>query len=322
MAESTHRVEVVRLESVTPHPNADALDLVTVWGYPACVRRGDFKPGDLIAYVPPDSVVDTTRPEFSFLGTHTRIKAKRLRGWLSMGLVIPAPPGAVEGDDVAGQLGITHYEPPAPDEAGAEAGPPPLSGYVAKFDVEAMRRYTDLFTPGEPVQITEKLHGGSARFVWANGRMHCGSRTEWKAEGAGQPWRALAATPGLRPFCEAHPEFVVYGEIIGSQSLKYGIKPGEVRFAAFDLLNHATGLWVDGAAARELASDIPWAPVVEHEMPFGFERVCELAEGRTLIAGANHVREGIVARPVKERTDPRLGRVILKVVGVGYYEKS
>lgn len=146
MAESTHRVEVVRLDEVRTHPNADALDLVTVWGYPACVRRGDFKAGDLIAYIPPDSVVDTTRPEFSFLGEHTRIKAKR--------------------------LGITHYEPPAPEESGAEAGPPPpLSGYVAKFDVEAMRRYVDLFEPGEPVQVTEKLHGGSARFVWADGRM-------------------------------------------------------------------------------------------------------------------------------------------------------
>lgn len=149
---------------------------------------------------------------------------------------------------------------------------------------------------------------------------HCGSRTEWKQEGVGQPWAALAATPSLREFCEAHPEYIVYGEIIGQQSLKYGVKPGEVRFVAFDLLEHTTGQWVNAARARFMASDqfnVPWVPVIEYEMPFDFEKVCALAEGRTLVVGANHVREGCVVRPLRERTDPRLGRVILKVVGSG-----
>lgn len=33
-------------------------------------------------------------------------------------------------------------------------------------------------------------------------------------------------------------------------------------------------------------------------------------------------REGVVVRPVKERHDPRIGRVVLKIVGNGYLEKA
>jgi hypothetical protein len=65
------------------------------------------------AYIQPDSVVDTTRPELALLAQPERIKVRRLRGVVSMGLLIAAPEGAQEGDDVAAQLGVTRYEPPA-----------------------------------------------------------------------------------------------------------------------------------------------------------------------------------------------------------------
>lgn len=34
--------------------------------------------------------------------------------------------------------------------------------------------------------------------------------------------------------------------------------------------------------------------------------------------GADHVREGFVVKPIRERQDPRLGRVFLKMAGEGY----
>ena len=58
-----------------------------IWGYTACVAKGLFRPGDLAAYLPPDSLVPDT-PEFAFLGEHRRIKVRRLRGIYSQGLLI------------------------------------------------------------------------------------------------------------------------------------------------------------------------------------------------------------------------------------------
>src|SRR5438128_12699518 len=109
MEKSTHRVEVVPVK-LRRHENADSLSIVDIFGYTVCVRTADWKDGDFGAYIPPDSVVPDT-PEFAFLAGKTRIKAKRLRGVVSFGLLMPAPPGGKIGDDVAELMGVTHYEP-------------------------------------------------------------------------------------------------------------------------------------------------------------------------------------------------------------------
>ncbi|MSR62719.1 MAG: hypothetical protein EXS08_09790 [Planctomycetes bacterium] len=62
-----------------PHPKADTLSIVRVFaGYTVCVRTADWRGRELGAYVPPDSLVDTTRPEFTFLadGKNARLRIK------------------------------------------------------------------------------------------------------------------------------------------------------------------------------------------------------------------------------------------------------
>ncbi len=120
MVISTHLVEVVKIK-LEPHPNADSLSIVKVYGYTVCVRTEDWQDGDLGAYIPPDSIIDTTRSEFSFLNKdinkpNVRIRVIKLRGIISMGLLIPAPSDSKEGDNVAGILGVRHYEPLIPTE--------------------------------------------------------------------------------------------------------------------------------------------------------------------------------------------------------------
>lgn len=395
-AKSTHRVEVVPVV-LEPHPNADRLSVVKVWGYTCVVATDDWKGVDRAAYLPPDSVADCTRPEFAFLRqkpvfsadgqlvgrvddesiTSARVRAKKLRGVLSFGLLVPAPAGAAVGDDVAARLGVTHYDPDvkrAQGKSGLKFGGEVEKApdvYHVKYDLEAGRRYAQLlFAPGEPVLVTEKIHGANARYVFHAGRMYCGSRTEWKKEfpsydhltvegiaaqirkkgevseqaalaQAGEAieklrsqtkrrnlwWQALEATPALRAFCEANPDTVVYGEVYGQvQDLKYGTKPGEVRFAAFDLLR--AGRWVDAPEAHRLLREVgvPTVPVLNPDaatpLPFDFDRVCALAEGKSLVPGAGHVREGVVVAPWAERYDPRHGRVKLKWVAAGYLERS
>jgi RNA ligase (TIGR02306 family) len=319
---STHKVEVVPvvLES---HPNADSLSIVRVFGYSVCVRTADWIGVSIGAYLPPDSVVDTSRREFAFLAKagkdRHRMRAMKLRGVVSFGLLIHAPVGAVLGDDVAEVLGVTHYEPPMGNTTGGQTeSPPPVP--APTYDLDTARRYAECFTPGEPVYVTEKIHGTSARYVFHDGRMYAGSRKEWKTpDDSIVYWAALKNHPEVEEFCRKYPGTVVYGEIYGwVQELRYGHQPGCVSFATFDIFHE--GQWMGHSAARSLGPELPWVPQIAGPIPFDFDRVCEFAEGQTTVPGADHVREGVVIVPESERYDERIGRVKLKLVGASYLE--
>lgn len=134
-------------------------------------------------------------------------------------------------------------------------------------------------------------------------------------------WRALRATPALEEWLKAHPDVIVYGEVYGAvQNLRYGCTGNEVRIAVFDLLNEAK--WVDVHAARLAAPELPWVPVLAHSMPYNFAEVAKLAEGQSLVSGANHIREGVVVKPLHERTHDSVGRAQLKVINPKYLEKD
>ena len=163
---STHEVKVIRIESILPHPNADALELTNVWGYQCVIRKGAHKVGQLMAYVEPDYKVNITRNEFRFLDDGKgkewqRITMRRFRGEPSYGLLIPAPEGSVEGDNVMELLGVERYEPPAPKGSGMASGVqakgPDIT--VPHYDLENFRKFHKLFNEDERVILTEKVHG-------------------------------------------------------------------------------------------------------------------------------------------------------------------
>lgn len=320
MAVDTHKVEVVKVQ-IEPHPNADRLDVARIFGFTCCVAKGSFEDGQLAAYVQPDSVVDSTRPEFEFLAGHERIRVKRLRGVVSMGLLLPAPDGVQEGDDLAEYFGVTHYEPPLPGNSCGETEGGPVGIYAPKYDVESMYRYKRLFVPGELVVATEKIHGANSRFVFspAEDRMYCGSRGEWKTPNAANLWwKALSRYPWIEEFCRQFPGDVLYGEVFGNvQSLKYGAGPDDVFFRAFDVLRNGEWREYDDWTAHVA----PENRVPElYRGPFEFEALVALSDGKSTLA--DHIREGIVVRPVPERRDDHLGRVHLKLVSNQYLEKE
>lgn len=159
---STHKVEIVPIV-LEKHPNADSLSIVNVWGFTCIVRTDDWKGVDMGAYVPPDSIVPD-RLEYDFLEGHRRIRVRKFRGVISMGLLMPAPRGSNIGDDVSEIMGVTHYEPPAKGQFQPRMGPSqkpvaPPAGYHPEYNVDSARRYKEVFEDGEAVWITEKVHG-------------------------------------------------------------------------------------------------------------------------------------------------------------------
>jgi hypothetical protein len=151
------------------HPNADNLSIVKVNAFTYCARTEDWLNHPFGVWIEPDYVVPADRPEFAFLAdSHKvienngvkgyRIKVKRLRGIMSMGLMVPAPEGAKLGDDYREHFGIVRYEPPEPMSTGGEAcKPPPGIRYV--YDIESAYNFVHLFEIDEEVVGTEKVHG-------------------------------------------------------------------------------------------------------------------------------------------------------------------
>lgn len=326
---SNHEIPIVSVQ-LEPHPNADSLSLVKIYGWTVVARTADWADKTKGIYIPPDFTVPLSRPEFAFLDTgkgetRCRIRVKKLRGILSQGLLVPVPPGLEHlplGSNVIQELEIERYEPPMPVSTGGEAEPAP-SGSPPCYDVESYERYCGSLVNNEKIVATEKIHGANARFMFDGERMWAGSRAEWKRPGSANIWwRCLESYPVIETFCRTNPNFVVYGEVFGSvQSFKYGAKPGEVKFAAFDILDVKNNRWLDYHEAKILAEMIPWVPEV-YCGPLEDAEIRKFASGKSLIPGADHIREGICIRPLKERYDESCGRVVFKIVSPEYLEKS
>jgi RNA ligase (TIGR02306 family) len=348
---STLRVTAEVL-TVHEHPNADALELAQVGLYRAVVAKGQYRTGDTAVYIPEQSVLPAALIEELGLtgrlagGNHDRVKAVRLRGELSQGIVcrpealagVDLVRAAADGTDFAEVLGITKWVPPIP---------PTMSGEVESalelmpwVDIENIQRYPDIFASGEPVVLTEKLHGSACllTYVADEGRVLVSSKgfgakslalkedprnLYWRAvHGRGVPEVAarLAERLGAR-------RVGLFGEVYGAgvQDLTYGAdgRRDTLGYAVFDVSAEIDGevRWLD--AAELLAGELPLVPRL-FEGAYDIERVLEFATGRETVSGRDlHLREGVVIRPVSERYSPVTGRrAIAKAVSPAYLTRK
>lgn len=302
-------VPVVRVV-MHPHPDPETtgLRLVTVKGYTVVVRADDWREGQLAAFLRPDLVYQGKR-----------VTVKTLRGVRSQGFLVPVPDGTAEGDDLAHHLGVVPYV--APEESAAAGGenvtPPPLD--IPVYDLERLQNNLAIFTPGEAVVITEKIDGTNVRVVCVGDTLYVGSRQQWKRDAPGQThWRAAQSAPGLLALVRDNPGLCVVGEGYGwVAKWRYGAQPGEVRFAAFDIWDGRTFLDYDQAKSLFDRYDVPRVP----ELPsssYDEAEVLAAADGPSLIAGAEHGREGVVVRARAERIAVDMGRAVRKVVADAY----
>lgn len=331
-----HDCVVTRLGPIEKHTNADSLGITEVDGRPCIVRLAEWATGDLAVYIPIDALVPTTDPRFAFLADkakadgRARIKAMRLRGVFSMGLLVKPDPGMVCGDVVNDVLGIGTYEPDVsrgghgPGGKFLSSGAEPDPGFLPVYDVESARKYRGVLVDGEEIVITEKVHGANARFAWHQDRLWVASRNQFKKMDPTDLWWSLADKYSLSRLAN-WPGVAIYGEAYGQvQDLKYGAD--DHRLVLFDALDIKTRRWLDYDTFLMLAADldIPTAPEL-YRGPWRAEDWPEhktRAEGPTVIGNGANVREGWVLRPTTERFDHRLGRVQMKLHGEGYLTRK
>ncbi len=165
-------VEVCKIDQVTAHPNADALELCQIKGWQCVVPLGKYQAGSLVTYIPIDSLIPLEHADrwgiSKYLSIRTgpdapappmgRVRCARLRGEPSFGVLIDVEdPAWTEGQDVKAHYGIAKYIPPLRATAGDAAPPHPL--FVEYTDIENLRNFPDALTEGEEVCISEKIHG-------------------------------------------------------------------------------------------------------------------------------------------------------------------
>ncbi len=343
-------VEVVRVNTLTKHPNADTLWIAQIKGWNCIVKEGQFKVGDLAIFIPIDAVLPEKMIEeykLDYLKNGRRVKTVKLRGYISQGLLLPVPPDKnwVEGQNVAEELGITKWEPPTPTYAyysnfkGSKRNPNP--NFKKYTDIENINNYPEIFKPGELVVITEKIHGTNFRVgnvpieennwwarikAWFGGRYEfvVGSRNVqlsscslwnkkkvWYSEDV---YTKIAKRYKLDQILPK--DHILFGEIYGKgiQDLTYGLEDIDVVF--FDLM--VNGKYVDYYDFVSFCSrfNLPTVPLIyigEYMPSLLTLYTC----GNSLLC-PSQMREGAVIKPLKETIDPRIGRKILKSINPDY----
>ena len=339
------KVSAERLE-IFDHPNADSLHIAKVGMFQLVVGKANgYKTGDIVVFAPKRSVLPTdlranytnTETGKSYLvgPEHDRVSSIRLRGEPSEGATIPAAYAVAKlglnsvadlviGEDISKKLGISLYEPPIPAGFGGELRRLTVDRYTT-HDVEQLAIYAHEFTRGEPIVMTEKIHGSQcALLISKDGTPHVSSKGFFSKgieilEDAGNIyWCSIrntklidilvAAYPGVQvqAFAESFP--------VQGQAWSYGAADNKPLLRVFRLLVDGREMPIAEARAAAHALAELWTPIL-YEGPFDVEALRGLAKGKEQVSGKElHKREGGVITPVIPRNSSENWNLSLKNV--------
>lgn len=180
--------KVIRLDSIE---QADKLELATVKGWKVVVKKGTVSVGDLVVFIPIDTIVNIQKPHFSFLKDE-RIRTMRIRGVFSQGLILPSTSlekeirDAMEwtesnSSNVADVIGVKKFEKEQPQQHQQHTVP----SYVP-FPLDVIPRTNEDNLQSSPqsveeiinkeIYITKKLDGSSMTLLWRDERFTVCSR--------------------------------------------------------------------------------------------------------------------------------------------------
>jgi len=298
---------VERILSIEPHDNADTLSVATVLGFGAIIRTGDFQVGDLICFIFPDTVLPSAPWSEPFLKRGSRVKAIKLRGIWSFGIVLPLKTfdldGATEGTDIADIIGVTKYEPPAPKDMNAKGA---LPHGIMKTDEDNCRGIRRI-PYGSLVDITLKIDGQSATYFYKNGEIGICSRSLEIKEDGNNNYTSVNSKYGildkLRQYCEAHKvNLAIRGEIYGANVQGFANNPHAklpLSFAVFSILNLDTLKYTNPGDEHYFinvakATDLLTVPIIQTQVVLTPELIEYYAKEITQLNGLPF--EGVVAK--------------------------
>lgn len=253
--------QIVKIEKVEKHPNADTLSIYTVLGdYPIVDKTGKYNVDDLATYIPIDSIVPDTEkyyflcpkmyekyeedgefkqrmvgfkyPVGSVPEKNRIIKAKKILNIYSQGLLDLPIPNLCLGDSVVEAIGLKKWEeeveenlPNVKKTKGANAAPAPKGWAIPYYDIEGVRKYLNCLIPNEEIVLTEKINGSNASFVHDGTSLWVKSRNFYKKQNSDDMWWDIAYRYDLEKKLSLFPMMVFFGEIVGQvKGFRYDAK--------------------------------------------------------------------------------------------------
>lgn len=330
---------IQRIVDIQPIPNADKIECATVLGWKCVVKKGEFKTGDLVLYIEPDSLLPFNPWTGELLGDKPlRLKTVRMKGQISQGLVLnPGLPQLaagnwlVEGTDVSEVLGIKKYEPPPlpPSLAGIARGAFP--SFLVKTDETRIQAFPGVIIrhADKPFAVTEKLDGASTSYYWhdihGDGNTYtfgaCSRNLDLEFGDAAQ-W-VVAANLGIREALTKEQvdngrNLALQGELVGPniQSNKLGLP--SITWFAFNAYNIRARQFLSHDEFIDWCerNKIPHVPVIERGFSLAEHTVDSLVKyvTRKSLLNPQVWIEGGVFRPLVEQQDPDLGRLSFKAI--------
>ncbi|MEH1933452.1 MAG: RNA ligase (ATP) [Nostoc sp.] len=319
---SIFKVEVVKINSINPHANADRLDIASIedMGYQVIIVKGNFHPGDLAFYFPIDSVIpENFLDKFGIRNYYSKkLRAAKLRGIFSEGLLIPVGNNFMGnvGDDYTEYFGVTKYEYPIPQGMSGE-----VENFIGHYKFpspENLKRYKNILIEGEEVVVTEKLHGTNFTvLVDGDGTTKIGSHNYfWKNSEVNKTLVYIRAYNENAAFQKLPPATQIFGEIYGVQDIKYGLNNGNIGIAIFAVRRGSYFLNYNDFVAFCEEFALPRVPVL-YIGAYTWEAVSQFNNANSVVS-PNCIMEGVVVQPVIEKTHPEIGRVVLKLISDRY----
>lgn len=350
-------VQVVKIEALEPHPNADRLELAQIAGWTCIVPKGRFSQGSSCVYIPIDSILPQALEEKIFpigskvvLHNH-RVKTIKLRGAISQGLIVDLETCAAEHDsistDLTERLGIKKYEPPvngSPQCKGKTATPKrPNPNFHKYTDIENLKNFVDLFKSGEEVVVTEKIHGSNTRagivqahafywwqrvlrffkllpkyeFVYGSHNVQLQSKVFYRGFYPKNVYWEMVKRYRLNELLK--PEEMIYGECYGDGIQKGYLYDCGAGERKLVVFDIKIGnRYLDYDEYKQICVERGLPMVPElYRGPFDLELIKHFVTGDSVLHPGQKVREGVVVRPVKEQLC-YAGRKVLKLISDEY----
>ena len=343
------------------HPNAELLVLGKVGSYQVVVQKGLYNDGDEVIFAPEKSVLTgEIKSEFEkYLAgpDKDRVKAVRLRGEISSGIIIPKElvknfENFEVGQDISSELGIFRYEPPIPTQLAGKVKSYSMP-FVGSHDCEHIGVYVNELIDGERVVITSKIHGSQVIYalnldnddeiISSKGLLKKGLTIEESGENT--YWIAVKNT-SLKELIKKNFDsgvVQIFGELVPIQNgFTYGfdnphILIFDIRFNGdpipYDVVpEDFKSLWVpvvfDGTITLDKKEVVIYSDPEKGIHKTKFENILpkwiqNLSETKERVSGKEiHIEEGLVIRPYIDRKAKDGTPLRLKVISKFYKENG
>jgi RNA ligase (TIGR02306 family) len=348
--------QIVKIEKVEKHPYADNLSIAYVLGdYPIIIRTGQFNAGDLACYIQIDAVLpDVERwynltpkayekyeengevkqrqcgykyPVGSVPENKRVVRAKKIRGIYSQGILAEAIQGMNVGDSIVEVLNLKKFEFEEEDNIpnfklrGRNAESPPKGWSIPYYDLESIRKHIHVVDREQDVVITEKLHGASSSYCHDGNKLWCKSRNFFKKFDEDDSWVEASIRYDLENKLAKYPMLAFFAELVGQvKRFRYDteVLDGKLhtKLYFFDIYNTQTQRYLNYDEFVSIIKDIglETTPLIYRGPWTTKSEMYSLAERNTALGG-KHIAEGWVLSLAEDRYDPQIkGRVKLKYI--------